>query len=508
MNLIHQLFSFERLSRVAELTALKWESGSWSYRELHHWIQKLSSELSNRGVGVGDRVVFQCSDTARFVASYLAVINIGAVSVAVSTRVSDEDLKDVIDDARPRLLVRDSTKDKLQFDLNAKTDTLCEQIQLDDFGMETSRYSQTGTIERGPNDECLWVYSSGSTSRPKGIVHTHQMIIDCSVFHLETLEIEPGDVVFCTSRLSFAYALANGLLIPLLIGATVYLHPDWVSPSDVCKVLRKESVKVLFSVPSIYRALLNHVDSDGIKDFGGPEYFVSAGEHLPSQIQQAWKEVTGKTIINAYGCSETLFLAFAGNADDTPAESVGKALECVEPWLIDFNTGNQLEQLEQAAVLYLSHPFMFNHYANRMRETEARLVDNRFVTGDLFRCDSDGNWYHLGREDDRIKVSGQWVELREVEHIGRSCDAANEVAVVSATDHQGMRRSALFFVPDEDLKDTLAINMMREHVNSQLPGYKRPSWIRTIAEIPRTVNGKIGRGQLQKLVEGQERDAI
>ena len=168
-------------------------------------------------------------------------------------------------------------------------------------------------------------------------MHTHCSIIDCCAFHSDTLGVAEGDLVFCTSKLSFAYALANGLLAPLQLGATVYLHPDWITPDALCSVLKTEKPRVVFSAPSLYRNLLDQALEDQEKLFSIPDHYILAGEHLPSEIRLRWQELSNRTIINVYGCSETLFLALASNHDDTPLNSVGTLLPNVNGQLKDFS---------------------------------------------------------------------------------------------------------------------------------------------------------------------------
>ena len=506
MNIVEQIFGFNRLRKIGHLPALKWEGGFCTYSQLAHRIQQAGSELNSLGIGPGDRAVFQCTDTPAFVACYFGALNIGAVAVIVSTRLSSEDLEFVIRDCEASVVIYDSQTwlSSQAVEGDGSSNLLC--LNVDQLTGDESATEELEIYPRGSADEALWVYSSGSTSRPKGIVHTHHSIIDCCAFHSSTLGVAEGDLLFCTSKLSFAYALANGLLAPLQLGAAVYLHPDWITPDALRSVLKTEKPRVVFSVPSLYRNLLNQALEDQEKLFSIPDHYVSAGEHLPSEIRLQWRELSNRTIINVYGCSETLFLALASDPDDTPLNSVGTLLPNVNGQLKDFSQESPPNDSIDQGVLHLTHPFMFTHYANREKDTAQRLASGQFNTGDLYRQDADGNFFHLGREDDLIKVSGQWVYLRDIETVGRELPHLIDICVVSARDHTGMIRPAMFFVSSDEISANDAVLRMKNHIETHLPRIKRPSWVRVLEKIPRTATGKTNRLALQKIVEGTNRD--
>ena len=505
MNIVSQIFNAERISQLSSIIALQWSTGSWTYSELRNSIQQASDVLQSRGIKPNDHVVLQCSDTPNFVAFYFAVLNIGAVAIAVSSRLNGEELEFVINDSNSFCLVYDSTTEKSCKRILNQNDSGLIGIHVEGFSLNQEFRQDLQTVSRSNVDEALWVYSSGSTSRPKAIVHTHQDFAICCEFHSNTLKLQVGEKIFCTSKSSFAYTLANALLVPLRLGATIHLHPDWMTADAVLKILNKEKPKVLFSVPSLYRGLLERMETSEKNEFSSTEFFVSAGEHLPADIRREWKKRTGKSVINAYGCSETLFLAFAGDHLNTPDNSVGRPLFGVEPMLVN---GNEILPIDsgEKAVLHVNHPYLFSCYANREKDTAERLVDQYFVTGDLYRRDAQGWWYHMGREDELIKVSGQWVYLRDIEKSGLRSDVAFDVSVVSTKDDAGMVRPAMFFVPIGGIKAQAALSEMKNHIQRELPKIKRPSWIRVLDAFPRTANGKISRYELQQMVQGTKRD--
>ena len=504
MNLVEQIFGTDRLAQIQDVTALKWATGSCTYRQLASRIQVASFELSNRGIKIEQRVVFQCAETVDFVAAYFAVLNIGAVAIAVSTRLDAKELTYVLEDSCACALIVDSICDSNNPQQQSELPQLT-QINLDELPIFEDATQELQTVERSEHHEALWVYSSGTTSRPKGIVHKHGDISACVAFHLENLQVKRADLIFCTSKISFAYALANGLLAPLRLGATVFLHPDWITTDAVRTIIAEQQPRIVFSVPSVYRHLLDQLSVEAGDLFAVPEHYVSAGEHLPGEVRQRWRTMCKRDIINVYGCSETLFLALASQADETPMNSLGTVLPNVSGEVMAMQNVQPDENSAQG-VLFLTHPFMFSHYANRVQDSREKLLDGVFNTGDLFRQDSSGHWYHLGREDELLKVSGQWVYLREIEKVAGTSTVARELAVVSAQDNFGMFRPALFFQPIGEQSVNEATARMRQHVEQQLPKIKRPSWIRVVETLPKTVNGKIRRAALQQMVAGLRRD--
>lgn len=508
MNIVAQIFSHDRLEQFRDLTALQWEEGSWNYAKLYSEICRASEQWRALGVKTGDRVVFCCADSPEFVAAYFGVLKIGAVATAISTRYKAIDIEYVLDDSNATALVCDASTGAVADTALAGRVNPCALHSVQEILAPIRPVFSRGpepTVERTAEDEALWVYSSGTTSRPKGIVHSHRDIEQCSHFHSRRLGLLPGEEIFCTSRLSFAYTLANALFVPLYLGASIYLHADWITPAKLFSILQNRRIKALFTVPSLYRNVLAEIENSGRPARFNVRHYVSAGEHLPAELQSGWEAATGRNIINVYGCSETLFLCFIGAMDEFPPESVGTLMPGVDARLI-----RETEVLEPGSekegVLHIQHPGIFLHYANLPEMTSKRLNDGLFDTGDLFRRDQNSYWYYLGREDDLLKASGQWVNLREIEEMATTSDLVTEVAVVGASDVNGSVRPALFFVPSGGGHHVDAVQAMRDFLDGRLQKVQMPKWVRAIEQLPRTPNGKICRHELRAMVAGTARD--
>ncbi len=511
MNIVEQLFNDRSLAQFSALPALRWDNGVWSYAQLCSHIGFIAQNLRGSGLGEDDRVVFLCSDTPVFVATYFAAMKLGAVAIAVSTRCDADDLAHVLRDSEAKAVVFDGGFAFRCRQAQSRAGTRLRMKQLDELvaGMDQSETTALGldVCSRSPGDEALWVYSSGTTSRPKAIVHTHKDIGRCEWFHKDVMNVQQGDLVFCTSKISFAYALANGLIAPLRLGACVFLHPDWVTPASVSAVIRYHNPDFVFSVPTIYRYLLGGKDDGLLEKADSVRLYASAGEHLPGAVQRGWLDATGVPVINTFGCSETLFLCFAGNGRDTPPGSVGRPMPQIQ---VRLSKGDEMLDCDsgEPGLMHVRYPFIFSRYANRSDESAARLQDGWFNTGDLFLRDAQGNWFHQGREDELIKVSGRWVSLRAIEEACVRSGMSVESAVVSAPDVDGTVRAALFFVPSGSVEHSKACKQMQLYLNIHLERLMQPSWIRAIPRMPRTQNGKVRRHSLIEQIEGMQRDEI
>ena len=159
MNIVEQIFGPNRLRKIGCLPALKWEGGFCTYSQLAYRIQQAGSELNSLGIGPGDRVVFQCTDTPAFVACYFGVLNIGAVAVIVSTRLSPEDLDFVTRNCEASVVIYDSqTRPSSQtVEGDGSSNVLC--LNVDQLTGDEPATEELETCPRGSADESLWVYS-------------------------------------------------------------------------------------------------------------------------------------------------------------------------------------------------------------------------------------------------------------------------------------------------------------------------------------------------------------
>ena len=162
----------------------------------------------------------------------------------------------------------------------------------------------------------FWLYTSGTTGGPKAAIHLHRDLLACRHYGVDVLGADARDRVFATSKLFFAYALGNALLIPLYVGASTFLQAAWPDLATVRGVLERFAPTLFFSVPTFYGHLLR---ADLPRDaFRSVRACVSAGERLPVEVYEAWRERFGVEILDGLGTSETIFMVLANRPGQVP----------------------------------------------------------------------------------------------------------------------------------------------------------------------------------------------
>jgi acyl-coenzyme A synthetase/AMP-(fatty) acid ligase len=497
MNLVATIFNDRALAEHGDQTALLCGRDHVSYAQLQAMVGRYAAALTAEGLGPGQRILLKMRDTPALIATFLGAMAIGATPIVIALRAGAKDTDTLLEESAAAMLV---------FDRDGGAEVLPRKglISLDAANLATRAAGKDAALEIcdvGAGTEAFWVLSSGSTGRSKGIVHGHRSLEEVSRYHRDALGMGPGSIVLCTSRLSFAYALGNGLLTPLYLGATLLLHPEWPTPASTLALIREWRPKIVFSTPSLYRAWLNAPDAEpGL--FSATE-LVSAGEKLPAKLAGRWQQRFGRALRDSYGCSETIYFVFASMTAEQPAGTVGRLLPWASAELRPAGEADTVGPTSSSGRLFIRHPFLAMRYSDGAAAQQHRFNHGWFETGDLFERDDGGFWTHRGRDDDLIKVAGQWVNLRDVEEAVSELGEIAACAAVTIEDDDGMARVALFVVPEPTgAKDDCA-ERVTAHLAERLRPFQRPKWIHVVADLPRTSTGKILKRKLSELVPGR-----
>jgi len=489
--------------------ALIYRDTAYTYDDLGAMVNRFGHALLRAGIDRGDRVLLLLKDSPDFVACYLAAMKVGSVPVAVNTRCAPKDLRFALDDTGCRVIFID-----LEF-LDIYTHAITGRdrpapvlvvrgadvaIPAPAITLAAFRAGQPDRLvstPMSPDDMAYWIYTSGTTGTPKAAVHLHRDVLLGDRHMGEILGVKPGDKVYSSSKLFFAFALGHCLLGGLRVGATLILHDGWPDSATVADTVAHYRPDFVFSVPTVYRNLLR----DGRAEtgaFDSVRCFVSAGEKLPATLFERWRVATGKPILEGIGATETIFLTIANTPAAYRAGSTGRPQPGVGIRLLDEHE-EPVTEPGRSGLLWVRIGSLCSGYWNQPEKTRASFDDGWYCTGDAFSFDADGWWYHLGRGDDLLKISGQWVSPIEIEDCALGTPGVIDAAVVGVPNSDGLVRLAMFIVPtDFDARDDLATRL-QDRIKSQLSIYKCPRNITFVDEIPRTATGKVQRFRLREL---------
>ena len=408
-------------------------------------------------LGKGDRALLLLKDSPVFVAAFLGIMRIGAVAVPISTRLTAEDLAFVMADSGAKALIIDDDflpQYRRAIEINGRRPDLVAvrgqtaegARRLEDVlaGAGAERPTATTTTD----DMAYWLYSSGTTGRPKAAIHVHGNLSTGDRF-LDAFGFGPGQRVFSSSKLFFAYALGHVLIGGLRTGSTIVLFDGWPDGEAIARMVERYRPTIMVSVPAFYRSLLRD-NLAGRPCFKAVRRYMSAGESLPESLYSRWLEATGVPIVEGIGATETIFLMVGG----TPAEhlpgATGKPFPYCEARLLDLDD-RPVTTPDSPGILWVKMGSLCRGYWQQPQKTAAAFRDGWYRTGDVFVIDREGWWYHQGRADDLLKISGQWVSPAEIEECAITVPGVSEAIVVGAQDEDGLVRLTLFLVaPAED----------------------------------------------------------
>ena len=506
MNLVQQIFERAERRGLTNAPALICEDRSLSYGELIASCNRYGNAFRRAGVERGDRVLFLMDDTPELVAAWLGTLVIGAVSVALNLRMTPAELLFIVRESRCRCLLIHHEFLPLYLQIKAQL-ARPPQVVLVDGEAEGGKVLEIfldgcSTVleptQTCANDIAYWIYSSGTTGRPKAAVHLHRDIGIARRYLCENLGVQPADRIFTVSKLFFGFALAHSLLAGLSAGAGVILYRGWPEARALASFIAKTRPDVVFGVPTIYRNFIRE-GTAGSDAFKRIRHFVSSGEKLPAALFNAWRERTGQPIIEGVGASETTFLFISNTPTAYCAGSCGKPLPWADIRLTD-EDGNIIVRPDTPGTLWVRMASVCVGYWLRPELSEHVFHDDWFRTGDAFSFDADGWWYHHGRSDDMLKVSGQWVSPMEIEFRAIAVPGIAEAAVVAVPNEDGLMRLTLFLVAGRD-HDPRALGVaVQSDLRRTLSTYKCPRDIRFIAELPRTATGKTQRFRLREML--------
>lgn len=446
---------------------------TWTSAELDVASARIAHELVASGVEPGDRVAVQSAKCVELVALHLACIRAGAVYLPLNSAYTEAELVSLIDDAEPRLLVRDAPIDH---------EVACRS--LDDLWQHAqSRPPFFVDVPRDADDPAAILYTSGTTGRPKGAVLSHGNLAASATTLVDSWGFTGDDVLLHILPLFHTHGLFVAVHTVLASGASLILHSSF-APADVIADLPRATV--LMGVPTHYVRLLAE-PAFTREAAAGVRLFTSGSAPMLVSTHEEFTARTGQVILERYGMTETCMLTSNPLHGVRKPGTVGPPLPGVDLRLSDGSPGG----------IQVRGPNVFAGYWRRpdLRATEF-TEDGWFITGDLGTIDDDGYVEIVGRSKDLIITGGLNVYPKEIELLLDSLPGVGESAVIGVPDADFGEAVVAIIVAQPSSRD-LDAEGLRALAREQLAGFKVPKRIHVVDELPRNAMGKVEKARLR-----------
>ena len=465
-----------------EKVAIESADGSITYDQLRDRVARAAAAWRALGLGEGDRVLVLAPDSISWVVAYLGAIWAGGVAVGLNSRLFERDLSVIVAESGARFAWCSPDTVTLFEQCVRAASSGPEVVTERQFETLIDRQGPLSVAERDADDPAFWIYTSGTTGLPKGVVHAHRCVWAATDIAAEVIGAGREDRFYSSSKLFFAYAHANSMCAGLRSGATVILDREWATPERVVEIVARHRPTVAFIVPTLYLKLLQAGLAPQLRDV---RHFVSAGEKLPAAIRSAWLEATGSGIIDGYGTSETNFLMLY----DPDGSGVLRPSPRAEVRWREAPT-------DKPSRIWIKHTSAAIGYWGRPDATAECFQAGSFSPGDLFLDAGDGRFDIRGRNDDLLKIAGQWVSVADVDAaLMSTCgESVKEIGTVAYTTAAGLGALAVFAVPTDSEREHAAAAL--DAAIERLPRQRRPREIHWVDTLPRTTTGKLQRNKL------------
>lgn len=455
----------------------------WSYTRLEQAVRGAATGLLNTGLRPGDRVLLRLGNTPEFAVAFLGAIAAGLVPVPTSSQLTAPEITRLAAELQPALVVAG------------------EGIALPDHPAPVLRehalrgfeaLPPTGYALGEPDRLAYIIYTSGTSGRPRAVLHAHRAIWARRMMHDGWYGLGENDRLLHAGAFNWTYTLGTGLMDPWSAGATALIPGDGIAPDLLGALLRRFDATIFAAVPGVYRQILKHEARLVLPRL---RHGLSAGESLSSALRAAWVAATGCAVHEALGMSECSTFISASPARPAPPGAIGYPQPGRQVAVLGQDCAPVARGASGILAVHRADPGLFLGYLDAPEETAARFCGDWFMTGDTVTMTEDGAIAYVARADDMMNAGGYRVSPLEVETALMAHPGAGEVAAVELRVKADASVIAAFYTGAASAAELAA------HAESCLARYKQPRAYIHRETLAKNANGKLDRGAMRRAEE-------
>ena len=462
----------ENLDKIA----IKDDIRTITYSELASNIRRYATHLKNQGIKRGDRVAICMSDSIEWTIGFLAIILIGGSPVLISPRVPLNRVNDMLANSEPNGFI---------YNPDEITPPVIDDIIYLPITNIVGDYKEYNKFYKFNQDSVgILITTSGTRGgTQRFIAHRHAIFKYELGVYIKCFDVTSGSIIASTPTMSFHYGMFN-TMFTLAQGATFIMSARIPSRQQVCDLVRENQVTHLFSTPTILANMTKGIDSSN--DLASVKYVPCAGECLPNAIEEKFKEIYNKDILNGLGLGEMTAWVTYQHPTMHKFGTIGKPIPDIEIELR--REDGTICESGELGEFYLKGPYSALGYWNNWVNTKASFFGEWYKSKDMGYVDNEGFYTYICRADDLIKVNTSFVSPIEIEDAISKHAAVLECIVLSYLGVTGMPEIAANIVLSPN--KTSSAGSIRKFLVGKLESHKIPKTIEFVADIPKTITTK------------------
>jgi acetyl-CoA synthetase len=518
LNIAHEAIDRHVTAGHGTQIALRWiaKSGArvdFTYQDLQQLSNKFANVLRAHGLQQGDKVYALLGRVPELYIAALGAMRAGCVFCPLFSAFGPEPIAARMTIGGANALITSTRLYKRKVaGIRDELETLRAVFTIDGAILDTidlpplmkEAETEFETALTGPEDTALLHFTSGTTGKPKGVVHVHQAVVAHDTTGRLALDLRPGDIYWCTADPGWVTGTSYGIIAPLTNRTTMIVDEAEFDITRWYDILSSEGVNVWYTAPTAIRMLMKAgADAIGVRTFPDLRFMASVGEPLNPEAVIWGNETFGMPFHDNWWQTETGGIMIANYAAmDVKPGSMGKPLPGITAGIVEVKGDDVAELTAPMAMGELAlrpgWPSMMRGYLHEQARYDKCFKDGWYLSGDLAMRDADGYFWFVGRADDLIKSSGHLIGPFEVESALMEHAAVAEVAVIGLPDDTAGQIVKAFVAlkpghkPNEDLR----LELMG-HARKRLGPAVAPKDIAFRQNLPKTRSGKIMRRLLK-----------